>query len=377
LLKVPILNLKKQYAALKTELEEAVLRVMASGRYILGPEVEALEKELAAYSHCTLGVGVASGTDALHLSLRALGVGPGDEVVVPAFTFIATSEAVAYTGARPVFADIDAATFNLCPRDLERRITKKTRAIIPVHLYGQAADMDPLMEIAQQHGLMVIEDCAQAIGAEYGGRRVGSFGNTGCFSFYPTKNLGGAGDGGMIVLNNADVHQRLRYLRQYGSKTRYHHQERGFNSRLDELQAAILRVKLSRLEEWNRKRQEIARFYTERLTAAGVQCPPVKAGNLAVFHQYTVRVPQRETVANKMNELGISTMIYYPVPLHLQEVYRPLGYRQGDFPESERAAQEVLSLPIYPELTAEEMEAVVGALLETLKQVGGEVGIKK
>lgn len=370
MLKVPILNLKKQYSALKAELDEAVLRVLGSSRYILGPEVEALEKEMAALSGCSFGVGVASGTDALHLSLQALGVGPGDEVIAPAFTFIATSEAVAYTGARPVFADIEPDTFNLSPQDLKRRITKRTRAIIPVHLYGQSADMDPIMEIAQQYGLMVVEDCAQAVGAQYRGRGMGSFGNTGCFSFYPTKNLGGAGDGGMIVLNNADIYQKLRSLRQYGSKVRYYHQERGFNSRLDELQAAILRVKLSRLEAWNQKRREIAGYYTGKLAPAGVQCPPVKAGNVAVYHQYTVRVPQRDAVANIMNELGVSTMIYYPVPLHLQEVYKDLGYKAGDFPASEKAAQEVLSLPIYPELTPEEMDAVVEALLEALKRVG-------
>lgn len=375
MLKVPILNLKKQYSSMQTELEEAVLRVMSSGRYILGPEVEALEKEMAQLSHCGFGVGVASGTDALHLSLRALGIGAGDEVVVPAFTFIATSEAVAYTGAKPVFADIDPVTFNLCPSDLERRITKSTRAIIPVHLYGQAADMDLLMEIAHHHGLMVVEDCAQAIGGQYRGRPLGSIGNTGCFSFYPTKNLGGAGDGGMIVLNNADMHQKLRALRQYGSKTRYHHQERGLNSRLDELQAAILRVKLSRLEVWNQRRREIARFYTENLAPAGVQCPQVREGNLAVFHQYTVRVPQREALAKLMGEKGVSTMIYYPVPLHLQEVYRELGYEPGDFPESERAAREVLSLPIYPELTQEEMECVVEVFLQSLKQVEAGAGL--
>lgn len=368
MLKVPILNLKKQYAPLKAELEAAVLRVMESGRYILGPEVEALEKELAQLSNCALGVGVASGTDALHLSLQALGIGPGDEVISPAFTFIATSEAIAYTGAKPVFADIDPVTFNLCPRDLERKITKLTRAIIPVHLYGQAADMKPLMEIAQQYGLMVVEDCAQAIGAQYQGKPVGAFGNTGCFSFYPTKNLGGAGDGGMIVLNNADMYQKLRALRQYGSRVRYYHQERGFNSRLDELQAAVLRVKLVHLEEWNQKRRRIAGLYTERLSPAGVQCPPVREGNLAVFHQYTVRVPQRDAVAKKMNELGVSTMIYYPVPLHLQEVYRDLGYKAGDFPESERAAEEVLSLPLFPELTQEEMEYVVEVFLKVLKE---------
>lgn len=373
MLKVPVLNLKKQYSTLQAELEEAVLRVMSSGRYILGPEVEALEKEMAQLTHCGFGVGVASGTDALHLSLRALGIGPGDEVITSAFTFIATSEAIAYTGARPVFADIDPVTFNLNPRDLESRITKSTRALIPVHLYGQAVDMDPLMEIARQYGLMVVEDCAQAIGAQYRGRPLGSIGNTGCFSFYPTKNLGGAGDGGMVVLNNADIHQKLRTLRQYGSRTRYHHQERGFNSRLDELQAAILRVKLSRLEEWNQKRRQIAQFYTENLAPAGVRCPQVQEGNLAVFHQYTVRVAQREAVAKIMNEMGVSTMSYYPVPLHLQEVYRDLGYKGGDFPESERAAQEVLSLPIYPELTREEMACVVETLWEAVKKV--EAGV--
>lgn len=369
MLKVPILNLKKQYQDLQKELDQAVLRVMQSGRYILGPEVEALEKEMAELAQCQFGVGVASGTDALHLSLRALGIGPGDEVITSAFTFIATSETIAYTGAKPVFADIDPETFNLDPQAVESKITKSTRALIPVHLYGQAADMEPLMELASRYGLMVVEDCAQAIGAQHRGQPLGSFGNSGCFSFYPTKNLGGAGDGGMIVLNNADMHQRLRALRQYGSKARYYHQERGFNSRLDELQAAILRVKLARLEAWNQKRREIAGFYTEHLAPAGVWCPPVKEGNLAVFHQYTVRVPQREAVAKLMNELGVSTMIYYPVPLHQQEVYRDLGYREGDFPQSERAAREVLSLPIYPELTREEAACVVEALLEAVKTV--------
>jgi len=369
---IPVLDLKAQYQALKPELDAAMQQVAADAQYILGPNVRALEAEVAAYCDCRFGVGVGNGTDALHLALRALRIGPGDEVITTPFTFAATTEAIGMVGATPVFADIDPVTFNLDPSRIAAAITPRTRAILPVHLYGQPCDMGPILEIARAHRLFVVEDCAQAIGATYKGRKAGSFGDAGALSFFPSKNLGCFGDGGMVVTGNPEVAERVEMLRRHGGKVKYHHSELGLNSRLDELQAAILRVKLPHLDEWIAARRRVAAGYNERLAArAGVERPrelgSADAGTPSpvagcVYHQYTVGVRDRENVQARLKEAGVGTMVYYPVPLHVQEVHAGLGYRVGTFPEAERAAAECLSLPMFPELTGEQQEVVVSAL---------------
>jgi dTDP-4-amino-4,6-dideoxygalactose transaminase len=364
---IPLLDLAAQHAAIGDEVRAAVEAVFARQQFILGPEVEALEREVARLCGVGYGVGVASGTDALALALRAAGVGPGDEVIVPAFTFVATASAVSQLGATPRFADIDPATFNLDPAHLELQITPRARAIVPVHLFGQPAEIGAVLEIARFHNLFVIEDAAQAIGATYKGRPVGSFGLAGCLSFYPTKNLGGAGDGGMIVTDSADLAARLRALRDHGQTTRYTSAETGWNSRLDELQAAVLRVKLRHLKQWTARRQAHAARYTELLGAIpGVEPPRTAPLATHVFHQYTVRVPSRDRVREAVAARGISTGLYYPLPLHLQPAYAALGHRKGNYPVSEQAAREVLSLPMYPELTPQQIERVAAALAEAL-----------
>lgn len=364
---IPQLDLAAQYAAIGGELRAAVEAVFARQQFILGPEVEALERDVARLCGVRYGVGVASGTDALGLSLRAAGIGPGDEVVVPAFTFIATASAVSLVGARPRFADIDAATFNLDPAQLEAQITPATRAIVPVHLYGQPAEMSAILEIARFHNLFVIEDAAQAIGATYKGRPVGSFGLAGCLSFYPTKNLGGAGDGGMIVTDSDELAARLRALRDHGQTTRYTSAETGWNSRLGEIQAAVLRVKLRHLAGWTAKRQAHAARYSELLGAIPrVEVPRTAPPATHVFHQYTVRVPARDRVREALAARGIGTGIYYPLPLHLQPAYASLGYRRGHYPVSEQASRDVLSLPMYPELLPQQIERVAASLAEAV-----------
>jgi dTDP-4-amino-4,6-dideoxygalactose transaminase len=375
---IPVLDLKAQYQALKPELDAAMQQVAADAQYILGPNVRALEAEVAAYCDCRFGVGVGNGTDALHLALRALRIGPGDEVITTPFTFVATTEAIGMVGATPVFADIDPVTFNLDPSRIAAAITPRTRAILPVHLYGQPCDMGPILEIARAHRLFVVEDCAQAIGATYKGRKVGSFGDAGALSFFPSKNLGCFGDGGMVVTGNPEVAERVEMLRRHGGKVKYHHSELGLNSRLDELQAAILRVKLPHLDEWIAARRRVAAGYNERLAAlAGVERPrelgSADAGTPSpvagcVYHQYTVRVRDRENVQARLKEAGVGTMVYYPVPLHVQEVHAGLGYRVGTFPEAERAAAECLSLPMFPELTGEQQEVVVSALAAAIAE---------
>lgn len=364
---IPILDLTAQYAQLKTSIDAAVSEVFAGGHYINGPNVAALEKEIAAYTGAAHAVGLNSGTDALHLALRALRIGPGDEVITVPFTFVATTEAIGIVGATPVFVDIDPRTYCMDPALVEAAITPRTRAIMPVHLYGQPADMDPILEIAQRHNLAVIEDCAQSIGADYGGHRTGALGTFGCFSFFPTKNLGAYGDGGMIVTNDAQLAQRVRALRAHGGRVKYHHEELGVNSRLDEVQAAILRVKLPHLEAWIAARRAVASRYDEALGALGVTVPARVENTRHVYHQYTIRVQDRDRVARALLERGVQSMVYYPVPLHLQEVHRPLGYLPGAFPHSERAAQEVLSLPMYPELDALVQDRVVDALRSALE----------
>lgn len=365
---IPILDLKAQYATIRHEIQSAINNVLEKQHFILGPEVKGLEEEVAAYCGRSYGVGVASGTDALLLGLRACGIGPGDEVIVPSFTFIATADCVSLLGATPVFAEIDPRTFNLDPDDVKTHITPRTKAVIPVHLYGQAADMDPLLDLARQCGLRVIEDCAQAIGATYRGRPVGSMGDLGCLSFFPSKNLGGYGDGGMIVTDSEEIYRHLISLRAHGSTKKYFSEEQGWNSRLDELQAAVLRVKIRYLNDWAHKRRGIAEQYDRLLRdLPGVTVAGRSNFGEHVFHQYTVRVPQRGLIQKRLGEQGISTMVYYPVPIHLQPIYAGLGYRPGSFPVTEAACQEVLSLPIFPELTEAQIEYVVNSLAAALQ----------
>lgn len=354
--RIPLLDLRAQYESIRAEVEEAVRRVFESQQFILGPDVAALEQEVAAYCGVRHAVGCGSGTDALLLALRALGIGPGDEVLTTPFTFFATAGAIANVGARPVFADIDPATFNLDPERARAAMERHPRikAVLPVHLYGLCADMDPLLELARQRGIPVIEDAAQAIGAEYRGRRAGSMGAIGCFSFFPTKNLGGAGEGGILTTNDGALAERLRALRVHGSRVRYFHDEVGTNSRLDTLQAAVLRVKLRRLEEWTHRRIRIAALYREKLAALGAAVvppplPPWPARH--VYHQFVIRAPERDSLRSRLLASGIGCEIYYPLPLHRQRCFASLGYAEGAFPESERAAREALALPVYPELS--------------------------
>ena len=370
---VPVLDLKAQYQHIRQAIDDAVRSVLASGQFVLGPNVRALEEELAAFLGVTRAITLASGTDALHLAIRALGIGAGDLVLTSPFTFVATATAISYTGARPVFADIHPGTFALHPDRAAEYLAGKgvgpkpegrVKAVLPVHLYGLLADMDPLLGIAREHRLFLVEDAAQAIGAEYRGRRAGGLGDVGCFSFYPTKNLGAFGDGGLATTQDPDLGERILRLRVYGGRDRYIHEELGFNSRLDEIQAAILRVKLRYLAEWNARRRVIAARYREGLAGLPVELPAEPPDALHVYHQFTIRVPHRDTLQQRLAELGVRTTIYYPVPLHLQPMYRDLGYRVGDFPEAERAAREVLCLPIYPELT----EAQVDEVLEACKR---------
>lgn len=362
---VPMLDLKEQYQTLKPEIDSAVQEVMASSRFILGQNVKILEQAIAEFSHVSQGVGVANGSDALHLALLACGVEAGDEVIVPDFTFFATAGAVSRIGAKPVFVDIDPVTFNMDPDQVEKAVTARTKAIIPVHLYGQAADMDPINQLAEQHHLSVVEDAAQAIGAQYKNRKVGELGTAACYSFFPTKNLGAYGDAGMVVTNDEDIAEKVRVLRVHGSKPKYHHHVLGYNSRLDEMQAAILNVKFPHLDEWNQLRREKAATYTalikDKLSHDVV--PPVeKEDRYHIYHQYTIRVPKRDELQAYLKEHGVASMIYYPKPLHLQPVFKELGHREGDFPETEKACREALSLPMFPELKPEKQEYVVNTI---------------
>jgi dTDP-4-amino-4,6-dideoxygalactose transaminase len=359
---IPILDLKPQYESIKDEIDAAIAGVLESGQFILGPAVRDLEQKVAAYCGCKYGVGVASGTDALRLTLTALGIGPGDEVITTPFTFIATANTISHCGARPVFVDIDPRTYNIDPPAIEAAITERTKAIVAVHLYGQPADMDPIMELAGAHGLYVIEDAAQAIGARYKGWRVGSIGHVGCLSFYPTKNLGAYGDGGMVVTNDAALAEKVDVLRRQGSKKKYQAEVLGFNSRLDTLQAAILGVKLKYLDGWNEARRRVAQRYNDLLAGLPVTSPYESPDAYHVYHQYTIRAPQRDALAAYLKERGVGTMIYYPVPLHRQELYASLGYSEGSLPVSEVASREVLSLPMYPELTEAQQTSIVRAI---------------
>jgi dTDP-4-amino-4,6-dideoxygalactose transaminase len=362
------LDLSAQYVAIGDEIRAAIDRVLSCQQFVLGREGAALEEEIAGLYNVAHGVGVASGTDALILALRACGVQAGDEVLLPSFTFVATGSAVSALGARPVFADIRPETYNVNPSELERRVTPRTRAIIAVHLYGLAADMDPILAFAKTRSLPVVEDNAQAIGAFYKGRRTGSFGDVACLSFYPTKNLGAYGDAGMIVSNSPEIAARLRRLRNHGQTVKYLSSEPGLNSRLDEIQAAILRVKLRHLPDWQSARRSNAAEYTRLLQQVPGVMPPLEPEGFAhVYHQYTIRVEQRDGLQQHLAARNIGSTVYYPHPLHLQPLYSSLGYKPGDFPHAERAAQEVLSLPMYPELRKEQIARVVESIAEFLK----------
>ncbi len=366
---IPILDSKRQYATIGSEVEKAVCEVLRSGSYILGPNTKALEKELAEFFGVNYTVGLNSGTDALHLALRALDIGAGDEVITTAFTFVATTEAIGIVGAKPVFVDINPDTFNIDPDKIEAAITPKTKAIIPVHLYGQPCEMDKIMDIAKRHNLRVIEDCCQAIGATYKGQMVGSFGDFGCLSFYPTKNLGGMGDGGLIMTNSEKLRDRVVALRNHGGAVRYYHDEIGVNSRLDEVQAAILRVKLPHIKDWNEKRRAHAAYYNKLFADCKDVVTPVEADNTyCVYHQYTVKIPNRDEVHKMLQERGIGAMLYYPVPLHLQKVHAYLGVGEGSLPYTEDDTKHVISLPMFPELTEEEQRTVASTLIDCIEK---------
>jgi len=368
---IPPLDLARQYATIEAEVSAAVCAVLTSGRYVGGPLVEGFEQQFATHTGVSECVACNSGTDALYLALRAFNIGAGDEVITSPFTFIATSEVIIAVGAKPVFVDIDLATFNLDVGQVAAAITNRTKAIIPVHLFGQPVDMTAVMALAQQHHLVVIEDCAQATGATWSGNRVGSIGHIGCFSFFPTKNLGACGDGGAVTTNDPAIAAKIRMLREHGQKTRYIHEETGVNSRLDSLQAAILQIKLRYLDVWNQQRQAIASRYQQFLSLVpGISTPQPLSEGVGVWNQYTIRVSggekQRDWVRSQLQAQGVSSMIYYPRPLHLQPVYESLGYSVGSLPASEQASMEVLSLPMFPELTVEEQERVIYSLKDCL-----------
>lgn len=371
---VPFLDLKAQYQHIKDEIDQSVSAVISEQYFILGPKVEALEEAIAAYSSARYGIGVASGSDALTLSLMALGIVAGDEVITTPFTFFATAGSISKAGATPVFVDIDPRTYNLDSAHIQECITPQTKAIMPVHLFGQCADMDPIKELARNNKLWIVEDAAQAIGSDYirnsaPPQRVGSIGDMGCFSFYPSKNLGGFGDGGMVTTNDDDLAKQIRLLRVHGASSKYYYQSIGINSRLDALQAAVLLVKFRYLEEWTAKRLKNAAYYGQlfdeiRHQDLGIEIPHVQYNNRHIYNQYVIRVPKRDELRDFLAQEGIGTDVYYPLPLHLQKCYQDLGYANGDFPHAEQAARETLALPIYPELTPEQQEYVVSKIDE-------------
>jgi dTDP-4-amino-4,6-dideoxygalactose transaminase len=366
-MKVPMLDLSEQYQELRSEVLEVLDQVMGSSRFILGDNVKKLEEDVAKYSNVAYGIGCGNGSDAIHIALQAMGVGPGDEVITTAFTFFATGGAIARAGAKPVYVDIDPVTFNIDPEKIEAAITENTKAIIPVHLYGQMADMERIAEIAKKHNLGVVEDAAQAIGAKHNGKSVGELGTAATYSFFPTKNLGAYGDGGMVVTDDADIAEKSRVIRVHGSKPKYYHHVLGYNSRLDELQAAVLNVKFPHLDRWSDLRREKASTYTSLLKEQLgdlVVTPIEKEGNHHVFHQYTLRVENRDELQGYLKEQGVATMVYYPLPLHIQPVFADLGYKEGDLPETEKAAREAISLPMFPELKTEQQEYVVAKIAE-------------
>jgi dTDP-4-amino-4,6-dideoxygalactose transaminase len=367
-MQVPILDLKAQYSTLRSEILAAVAEVLESQVCIGGPKVTELEQKIAALSGCRFAVGASSGTDALLNSVMSLDLGPGDEVITTPFTFFATAGSIARTGAKPVFVDIDFLTWNIDPAQIEAAITPRTKAIMPVHLFGQMADMNAIMDIARRHGLRVIEDGAQAISATYKGRPAGSIGDAGCFSFFPSKNLGGVGDGGMVVTNDETLYERLSVMRNHGSKPKYYHRYVGGNFRLDPVQAAVLLVKLPHLDRWSEARRRNAAYYDARFAGTDIVTPFVREDCVSIYNQYVIRVPDRDAVMADLKKNGVGTEIYYPLPLHLQDCFRNLGYREGDLPVSEKAAKEVLALPIYPELTEEMLAQVADVALAGVEE---------
>jgi dTDP-4-amino-4,6-dideoxygalactose transaminase len=369
---IPFVDLKTQYAGIKNEVNSAIQGVLDSCQYTLGSEVAAFEEEFSDYCQAQYGIGVNTGTSALHLALLAAGIGPNDEVITVPFTFVATVAAIVYTGAKPVFVDIDPSSFTMDVNAIEGAITEKTKAILPVHLYGQPADMDPILEIAKRHGLIVIEDAAQAHGAEYKGHRVGSLGDMGCFSFYPGKNLGAYGEGGMVVTNKAGYTRTLRMLRDWGAEQKYHHVLKGYNFRLEGIQGAVLRVKLKHLDAWTEGRRAAAAHYNELLSVCGVQTPEVMPYARHVYHVYAIRTQHRSEWQQALQAKGIQTGIHYPIPVHLLPAYADLSYTKGDFPHSEKAANEVLSLPMFPELTQAQCKEVS----EAVKMLAGQVEVE-
>ncbi len=366
-MKIQMLDLSEQYLSMKEEIITKLDEVMSSSRFILGDNVKKLEGDVAKYSNVDHGIGVGNGSDAIHIALQAAGVGKGDEVITTAFTFFATGGAIARLDATPVFVDIDPITFNIDPAKIEAAINEKTKAIIPVHLYGQMADMEAIKDIADKYNLVVVEDAAQAIGAKQNGKSVGELGTAAAYSFFPTKNLGAYGDGGMIVTDDEQLAENARVIRVHGSKPKYYHNVLGYNSRLDELQAAILNVKFPHLDDWSRARRERASYYTEKLNEVlsdVITTPVEKEGYYHVYHQYTLRVSNRDELQAYLKEQGIATMIYYPLPLHIQPVFKDLGYSEGNLPETEKATKEALSLPMYPELKREDQDYVIAKILE-------------
>ena len=367
-MRIPILDLKEQYKTIKSEIDKALKRVIDNQDFVLGEDVRELEREIAAYCNTGYAVGVASGTDALILALKAFGIKDGDEVITTPFTFFATAEAVSIAGARPVFVDIDPKTYNIDPALIEEKINKKTKAVIPVHLYGQCADMDPIMKVARKHGLKVIEDTAQAIGSTYKGKKAGSMGDIGALSFFPSKNLGGFGDGGMIVTNNKELADKIRVLRVHGSSERYIHSSIGTNSRLDNLQAAVLRVKLKYLDGWLEARRKNAEYYNANLKGLPLVTPYCPDHNAHTYHLYILRAPSAPATLMKfLIDGGIETRAYYPIPLHLQDCYKDLGYKKGDLKEAEAAASRTFSIAVYPELKRRETDYIINRIKEFFK----------
>jgi len=358
-MQIPAFDLKRQFKNLSSELVPLLEEVMAKGQFILGENVQAFEREIAEYCGVRYAVSVASGTDALLLSLEALGIGEDDEVITTPFTFFATSEVISLLKAKPIFVDIDPKTFNIDPNKIEDTITSKTKAIIPVHLFGQMAEMDDIEYLAEKYDFSIVEDACQAIGSEYRDKKAGSIGDTGCFSFFPTKNLGAYGDGGLITTDNEETYEKLKLLRAHGSSKKYYHDIIGHNSRLDEIQAVILRLKLKYLETWLNRRIEIANMYSESLEKLEVSVPKSKPYMRHVYHQYVIRVKDRDDLQKFLNSRGIGTTVYYPLPLHLQKCYENLGYKEGDFPEAEKASKEALALPMWPEMANEEVDYVI------------------
>lgn len=363
----PMVDLKKQYGEIKDEIWSMLESILESSHYIMGKKVLELEEKVRNYHGVKEAVSVASGTDALHLALKAFGINEGDEVITTPFTFFATVEAILYTGAKPVFVDVQPDTFNIDVSHMEDKITSRTKAIIPVHMFGHPADMKDIMEIARKYELIVIEDCAQSFGASLDGVKTGSFGNAGCFSFYPSKNLGAYGDGGMVILNDSDIANKIRKLRNHGSAGNYVHEFIGYNSRLDEIQAGVLLVKLKKIDEYNNKRRHKASLYTELLSDI-VTCPIEKEGAFHVYHQYTIRSSKRDLIQKVLKENNISSVVYYPIPLHLQKALDFLGYKEGSFPVAESLSKEVLSLPIYPELDESDVYLTAAIIKKCLKE---------